>query len=207
MLFGSIRVLADANAATVVSKEVAIDERLCPGWTTTNPPAAPAAGTAGVAPTAPGTCRTEPMTTWFGSAKWFVAANADTVVRYCAAMDEIVCPGSTTTVFFGAAATTLDAPGTSSTDPATIVFGSVRLLAASNAATVVPYSSAMPSNVSPGATLTVEALEGAKGDATTATVKAVPIITSRPILHDRSDMSKITATMLERLSDHYKGQC
>ena len=122
-------------------------------------------------------------------------------------MDEIVCPGSTTTVFFGASATTPDAPGTCSTDPATMVFGSVRLLAASNSATVVPYSSAMPSNVSPGATLTVVALEGAKGDATTATVKAVPMITSRPILHDRSDISKITATMLERVSDHYKGQC
>ena len=64
----------------------------------------------------------------------------------------------------------------------------------------------MPSNVSPGATFTVVALEGAEGNATTATVKAVPMIAFRPILHDRSDISKITETMLERVSDHYKGQ-
>jgi len=32
------------------------------------------------------------------------------------------------------------------------------------------------------------------------------MITSRPTLHDRSDIAKITATMLERMSDHYKGQ-
>src|SRR5258708_2856122 len=62
----------------------------------------------------------------------------------------------------------------------------------------------MPSNVSPGATLTVDALEGAKADASTATVTAGPIISSRPILRDRSDISKITATMSERVQPHYK---
>lgn len=82
MLFGSTMLLAAANAVTVVSKEVAIEKRVWPAWTTTVPPPVPAAGIAGVPAPAPGTCRTEPATTWFGSAKWFVVANADAVVRY-----------------------------------------------------------------------------------------------------------------------------
>lgn len=85
-----------------------------------------------------------------------------------------------------------------------MVFGSIRLLADANAATVVPYSSAMPNSVSPGATLTVVALEGTNGDATAATVKAVPMIASRAILRDRPDIAKITASMLDRESDDYK---
>ena len=121
-------------------------------------------------------------------------------------MDEIVCPGATTTVFFGASAMTPVASGICSTDPTTMVFGSVRLLVASNAATVVLYSSAMPSNVSPGSTLTVVALEAGNDDATIAIVKTVPMIASRPILHDRSDIARITATMLEHTQELFKGK-
>ena len=154
-LFGSVRPLADVSAPTVVPYCRAIDQRVWPGWTTTVVPAGAIAGDGAAGPLAPGTCRTEPTTIAFGSARRFSTSSAATVVPYCAAMPDSVSPATTTTEPGAAEVAATPDPGRRSTEPTITVFGSDRRLrAAANADTVVRSRVAIDESVWPGSTTT-----------------------------------------------------